>query len=423
MPTADDVLDAKSKARERIGSWAWVHVGVAAMAMVATLPGRTHGLGLFTEPILASTGIGRETFGYLNLAATLIGSLFCLPCGWWIDRFGTRRVVTGVQLALAATVILMGTWTGLTGWTLTPFSVLLFITLTRGFGQSALSTASLALAGRTSPRQPEWMMAIFAVLVSLGFVVAFGILSTVIPDQAFRWQRTWSMIGVAIWVTAIVSWLLIRDSRLAQDKVQTVATDSQTLWTVALRSGVFWTFALGTAFYSFVAAGLTLFNQSLFADLGFDVAVFLRATILGIPVGLAANLAGGWAATRISLKWIFSASLWLFAAAMIWLPAVRSETEIYLYAGTVAAAGGVITVAYFSIWRRQFGTADLGKIQAAAQMLTVIFSAAGPAIFGAVRDRTGGYLPLFPYLSVIAAGLAVAAMMVTTAPPDRQDSR
>src|SRR5579885_3651605 len=28
-----------------------VHVAVAALAMVATLPGRTHGLGVFTEPI------------------------------------------------------------------------------------------------------------------------------------------------------------------------------------------------------------------------------------------------------------------------------------------------------------------------------------------------------------------------------------
>ncbi|HEY6413627.1 MAG TPA: hypothetical protein VIX42_08065, partial [Edaphobacter sp.] len=27
--------------------WHWVHVVVAALAMVATLPGRTHGLGLF----------------------------------------------------------------------------------------------------------------------------------------------------------------------------------------------------------------------------------------------------------------------------------------------------------------------------------------------------------------------------------------
>ena len=33
--------------------YAWVIVVVAALAMVATLPGRTHGLGMITERLLA----------------------------------------------------------------------------------------------------------------------------------------------------------------------------------------------------------------------------------------------------------------------------------------------------------------------------------------------------------------------------------
>jgi hypothetical protein len=36
----------------RLIGWQWVHVTVAALAMVATRPGRTHDLGLFTEAIL-----------------------------------------------------------------------------------------------------------------------------------------------------------------------------------------------------------------------------------------------------------------------------------------------------------------------------------------------------------------------------------
>ena len=40
-------------ARPTDRGWVWAHVGLAALAMVATLPGRTHGLGLITEPLLA----------------------------------------------------------------------------------------------------------------------------------------------------------------------------------------------------------------------------------------------------------------------------------------------------------------------------------------------------------------------------------
>jgi nitrate/nitrite transporter NarK len=144
-------------------TWRWVHVGVAALAMVATLPGRTHGLGLFTEPILRSLQLDRESYGFLNLWATLLGALFCLPCGWLIDRFGTRAVLSGVMIALGAVVIAMSGVQGSWLRTLTiplpgasaPFTAVvlldlfIFILLTRGLGQSALSVASLALIGRS----------------------------------------------------------------------------------------------------------------------------------------------------------------------------------------------------------------------------------------------------------------------------------
>src|SRR4051795_10116505 len=92
-------------------SWRWVHVGVAAVAMVLTLPGRTHGLGLFTEPLLKSLALDRESYGFLNLWATLLGAAFCLPCGWLLDRLGTRAVFLGVTAALGVTVLAMSRWT------------------------------------------------------------------------------------------------------------------------------------------------------------------------------------------------------------------------------------------------------------------------------------------------------------------------
>jgi hypothetical protein len=44
----------------KVPAWSWVHVAVAALAMVLTLPGRTQGLGLFTEPLLRSLALDRE---------------------------------------------------------------------------------------------------------------------------------------------------------------------------------------------------------------------------------------------------------------------------------------------------------------------------------------------------------------------------
>jgi hypothetical protein len=70
--------------------YGWVNLAVAALAMVATLPGRTHGLGFITEPLLHDLAIDRVVYGTINFAATLLGAVFCLPFGWLVDRFGVR---------------------------------------------------------------------------------------------------------------------------------------------------------------------------------------------------------------------------------------------------------------------------------------------------------------------------------------------
>src|SRR5918998_617945 len=87
--------------------YGWVNVGVAALAMVGTLPGRTQGLGLITERLLVDLRIGRVEFAQINLWATLAGALFGLGVGRLIDRWGSRAVLTAVAAGLGAVVVLM----------------------------------------------------------------------------------------------------------------------------------------------------------------------------------------------------------------------------------------------------------------------------------------------------------------------------
>src|ERR1700738_4054821 len=92
--------------------YGWANLAIAALAMVGTLPGRTQGLGLITEPLLVDLRIDRVAYATINLWATLIGATFCLPCGRLIDRFGSRIVLTTIALALGFTVLGMSWATG-----------------------------------------------------------------------------------------------------------------------------------------------------------------------------------------------------------------------------------------------------------------------------------------------------------------------
>src|SRR5262245_43358018 len=115
-------------------AYGWLMVVMAAIGMVATLPGRTHGLGMITERLLADPRLGLDQVAYarMNLWATLLGAIFCLGVGPLVDRFGSRRVLVVVVVLLGATVVAM---CRVTNW----WTFFALLTLTRGLGQSALS--------------------------------------------------------------------------------------------------------------------------------------------------------------------------------------------------------------------------------------------------------------------------------------------
>src|SRR4051794_38501363 len=82
----------------------WANVVLAAVLMLATLPGRTQGLGLITEPLLTDLNLDRTTYAHINLWATLLGAAFCFPTGYLTDRFGLRLVASALTLLLGLTV-------------------------------------------------------------------------------------------------------------------------------------------------------------------------------------------------------------------------------------------------------------------------------------------------------------------------------
>src|SRR5580698_3206682 len=134
--------------------YGWVHVVLAAIAMSATLPGRTYGLGLIKEPLRADLDIGDLSFNLLNFLAIIIGALLFWPVGWLIDSLGTRIVLTAVALGLGVSVLLMSRSTNET-------ELFIALTLVRGLGQGALSVVAIALVGKWFRRRAGVAMGVF----------------------------------------------------------------------------------------------------------------------------------------------------------------------------------------------------------------------------------------------------------------------
>lgn len=397
--------------------YGWVTLVVAALAMVGTLPGRTQGLGLITEPLLRDLQINRVQWAQINLWATLIGALFCVGIGRLIDRLGSRIVLTVVAVLLGAVVVLLSTAQSV--WWLA-----VLITLTRGFGQSALSVISLTIVGQWFVKKLNLAMGLYTVLMSIGFMIAFPVTGAAVLSNG--WRSAWAGIGVALLLgLAPLSWVLMRPTpeacgiALDGQKQDGQATEDLTgySWQAALRTPAFWVFALSSSVYGLIASGIALFNESILAERGFDAATYHRTLVITALTALAGNFLGGWLSHHWSLNRLMASAMALLAGAMLLLPHVRTQAQVAAWAVVMGAAGGVVIVIFFSFWSCAFGRAHLGKIQGAAQTLTVLASAIGPLLLAACVTSTGSYAAVFYVLAFVVGALGISAWLVRLPAP------
>ena len=375
--------------------------------MVATLPGRTQGLGLITEPLMTELQMSRVSYASLNLWATLIGAAFAVPCGRLLDRAGARRLLVFLALALGSTVVAMSR---LSNW----WALAAAVTLTRGLGQSALSVVSLALVGKWFARRLNYAMGVYSLLVGLGFIAAFPAVGQAV--LSLGWRAAWSGVGVTLAaVVAPAAWLLVRDApaTAAEEGVEGLGAQPADLtFPEALRTMAFWVFGLASATFGLIYSGIALFNQSILEQRGFPASTYHQVLVVSTLLGLAANFGGGWLATRWPLQRLMGVGMAALTLAVSALPRVRTGTDVMLYAATMGVAGGIVTVVFFSVWGQVFGRAHLGRIQGAAQTLTVLASAVGPLLLAEALARTGSYDVIFQGLAIFVALLSVAAWMV-----------
>lgn len=399
--------------------YGWINLAVASLAMVGTLPGRTQGLGLITESLLADLQIDRVVFAQINLWATLAGALFCIGVGRLIDKFGSRLLLTVISTALGAVVLLMS---GIKGVLL----LALLITLTRGLGQSALSVISITIVGQWFRRRINTAMAVYTILLSIGFMLAFPVVGAIV--LASGWRVAWAGVGGAILLAlAPVGWLLVRRSpesigiALDGEKDLNIETENAkagfTLWQ-ALSTPAFWIFALASSIYGLVASGIALFNESILAERGFEASVYHKSLVITALTALVGNFLGGWLTLKWTMNRLMALAMTLLAGSLVALPHVKTETHVAIYAVVMGLAGGFVIVIFFTFWSHAFGRAHLGKIQGAAQTLTVLASAIGPLLLAECVARTGSYAMMFYLLALVVGILGISAWFVSL--PDGQ---
>ncbi|MEM6258747.1 MAG: MFS transporter [Planctomycetota bacterium] len=377
--------------------------------MAATLPGRTFGISLITTRLLEDfNGLTETRFAWINFIAAIIGGAACLPAGLLLDRFGVRRVLAVVMLALAGSVYLMTLSTSIAQLAIT-------LTLTRAIGQSMLSVISLAMLGKWFGRGAGLSMGAYAVVMTMLLATGVGLLGLQV-SMTDDWRAAWS--GLAWVLLGLVPVALITALR---PRARTKTHQDGTAWHhkggatlgQALSTRCFWVFALAMGLFALASSGATLFLQPILAERGISEQVYQATLIVGLSTGLVANLVGGGLIKRVPMNRLLAIAMLLLALALIGLALLDRPALAYAQAAVMGLSGGLITVLFFAVWVRAFGTQSLGKIQGCAQLISVIGSALGPLVIAKGRETTDSHHPALITLAVATALISILAAATT----------
>lgn len=415
--------------------YGWVILVVGTIGMLASFPGQTAGVSVFTEHLSDATGITRLQLALAYLIGTTASGLLLLIGGRWVDVVGSRLVAFGASIGLAVTLTAlsfvgpMGPTTGLIVMSI-GFGALRFC------GQGLLTLSSRTMISQWFDRRRG--------LVSSGSSAAFAFVFSLTPTllfalvemSGFRWAWRQLAIGLVFGLGTVIlvfyrntpeeSGLMIDgDGPLEQGAGPSGLVDDLAFTRAqAIRDRRFWIVTLPIFSLSVVGTALTFHIIDLGNEVGLDessiVLIFVPIALISIPI----TLIGGWLADTIPV--IALAVVMAALQLVMYLTVGELGHPVWRILAIVSwgSSSGLRAALMAAALPRLFGRTNLGAIAGAQMSAVVIGSALGPFLFAWIEAAAGSYQRalLFsligPVLSLgLAAGHIVRPAPVTTSSP------
>lgn len=395
---------------------------VGSIGVLASVPGQTAGVSVFTDHLTAATGLSRLQLSIAYLIGTGSSGLLLSRGGRAVDRHGSRKVAVFAVFGLATTLVglsmvgPMSTGVGLAVMSLS-FGCLRFT------GQGLLTLTSRTMISQWFDKRRGMVTSSSNAVMSFAFASSPGLLLALIKIDGFR--TAWRILAVILVVvvgTVVVLFFrdspessgLVIDGGLAEpsdDKARIVGTDSDRTRAAAVRDLSFWAVTIPVMAMSTTSTALTFHILDFGAELGITddqiVRIFLPIAFVSVPV----TLLGGWLIDTIPAVRV--AALMSFTQIVMYIAVSMLDRPIAAVIGI--GAWGITQGCYAPLTSaaipRLFGRRHLGSIAGLQMSCMVVGSAVGPALFAMVQSLTGSYRPaLWISLAIPVTGLVVALL-------------
>lgn len=371
-----------------------------SIGVLASIPGQTVGVSVFTDPVKDALGLSRNQFSNAYMIGTLISALFVSKAGFLFDKYGARFVAFFASLLLGFSLVLFSVSLEISiffkkilktdSWII-PFSVItcLFFCI-RFCGQGMLTMSSRNMIMMWFDKNRGKINSISSITVSLGFSSSPIIINKLIDTNG--WQMSWQILAICLFIFCFLiiqfyrnkpeDFGLLPDGFTKNNKVhKNNETEINFTLEQAKETRSFWMFGLALAFNSFFTTGFTFHIVSIFGSQNYSkeqaIAVFLPISIIAILTSTLGNILSDYVKHKIYLfVMIFSGII-----ASLGLLFLSYTIGIYLLIIGLGIFSGLFAVVNAVTWPRFYGRKHLGAITGKVMSFLVIASAIAPSLF------------------------------------------
>jgi MFS family permease len=359
----------------------------------ASSVGQTYFIGVFGPAVRGEFGLSHTSWSAIYMAGTLLSAAALGWTGPQIDRLPLRRYATLVCVGLVIAAAFMARVPS-AAW------LVLAIFLLRQAGQGLASHVATTAMARYFDADRGKAVA----LAALGFAAGESLLpvAAVLGIAALGWRASYGAAAflLALCLLPAVWWLLRHHDSRHRDHLERLARQSTEAdagpglgptarsWSRAevLRHRAFYLLLPAVLAPSFISTALFFHHLELAAVKGWSAAwitgnywVYALGTVL-------ASLAAGPLIDRITAVRVLPGFLAPMALGLLILWGSERAVWALPYLVLLGLTSGIAFTALTALWAEIYGVRHLGAIRSLVASLSVLSSALGPLVMGALMD-------------------------------------
>lgn len=374
------------------------------LALFAIVGIALYGLPFYYDYMVRELGFTRTEVTSGNaLSKLIVGPLFGFFAGWFVDRFGPRKLMLGGILMAGAALI------GLSS--MSTLGMFYFFYLLNALGYvCAGPLPNQVLLSRWFDKSRGKAMGIAYLGIGIGGALVVQI-SAILAKQ-FGWRIALSTLGVLIVVIAFPLAFFVKESPGGTPTgLKPQAPPAPIGW--VLRSPKFYLLMIGSMCSIGAVGGANQHLKLLLAlDLHFTDQQVANVASLILISSLLGRLLMGWLADHFPKKYVMLLIYLIVAAGISLLFFAQVPGVIYLFAVIFGIGLGGDYMIIPLMAGELFGVTVLGRLLGIVLTADGVAEAAAPMLVGRIRDQLGSYGMAFGVLLVLALFGAVAILLL-----------